>query len=38
LLLLHDSYHMITLDRERRVLGARLAQFFAAQAAPRQAA
>ncbi|WP_045738225.1 alpha/beta fold hydrolase [Xanthomonas sp. MUS 060] len=30
LLLLHDSYHMITLDRERRVLGARLAQFFSA--------
>ncbi|CBA16270.1 alpha/beta hydrolase [Xanthomonas albilineans] len=40
LLLLHDSYHMITLDRERRTLGTRLAQFFAAlaAAAPRQAA
>ncbi|MBB6366241.1 MULTISPECIES: alpha/beta fold hydrolase [unclassified Xanthomonas] len=38
LLLLHDSYHMITLDRERRVLGARLAQFFAALTAPQQAA
>jgi len=29
LLLLHDSYHMITLDRERRLLADRLAGFFA---------
>ena len=28
LLLLHDSYHMITLDRERRFLGDRLVRFF----------
>lgn len=28
LLLLHDSYHMITLDRERRLLADRLAGFF----------
>ncbi len=27
-LLLHDSYHMITLDRERRLLADRLAAFF----------
>ena len=29
LLLLHDSYHMITLDRERRLLADRLTGFFA---------
>lgn len=29
LLLLHNSYHMITLDRERRLLADRLAGFFA---------
>jgi carboxylesterase len=34
LLLLHDSYHMITIDRERRLLARRSAQFFAACAAP----
>jgi len=37
LLLLQDSYHMITLDRERRLLADRLAEFFArlAQQKPR---
>jgi len=43
LLLLHDSYHMITLDRERRLLADRLAGFFARVASssgqsPRRAA
>lgn len=35
LLLLRDSYHMITLDRERRVVADRLAGFFAGIAEPR---
>ena len=30
MLLLKDSYHMITIDRERRMLARRSAQFFAA--------
>ncbi len=33
LLLLKDSYHMITIDRERRLLARRSAEFFAAAAA-----
>ena len=34
LLLLHESYHMITLDRERRLLADRLIGFFARIASP----
>jgi carboxylesterase len=37
LLLLHDSYHMITIDRERRVLAQRSAQFFTSIAAAHRA-
>lgn len=35
LLLLEDSYHMITIDRERRALAARSAEFFQGLAATR---
>lgn len=38
MVLLHDSYHMITIDRERRTVTARAVDFTARIAAPRGAA
>ncbi len=38
LLLLRESYHMITLDRERRLLADRMATFFRNTAAAADAA